>query len=118
MGFAKQNLDFNKNEDEMKLKISKLKKKLQIIQKGGGDAKIKKHHQQQLDNLIGGKSEVELQQVYDLFLNYEEELKIRIGDFEKFISSKLTNNFFKELRSYNLEKKKRDKLKLSLLTLE
>ena len=44
MGFAKQNLDFNKNEDEMKLKISKLNKKLQIIQKGGGDAKIKKHH--------------------------------------------------------------------------
>ena len=44
MDFAKQNLDFNKNEDEMKLKISKLNKKLQIIQKGGGDAKIKKHH--------------------------------------------------------------------------
>ena len=44
MGFAKENLDFNKNEDEMKLKISKLNKKLQIIQKGGGDAKIKKHH--------------------------------------------------------------------------
>ena len=29
---------------KMKLKISKLNKKLQIIQKGGGDAKIKKHH--------------------------------------------------------------------------
>ncbi len=44
MGFAKENLDFNKNEDKMKLKISKMNKLLQEIYKGGGDEKIKKHH--------------------------------------------------------------------------
>ena len=44
MGFAKENLDFNKNEDKMKLKISKMNNVLQEIYKGGGEKKIKKHH--------------------------------------------------------------------------
>ncbi len=44
MGFAKENLDFNKNEDKMKLKISKMNNILQEIYKGGGEGKIKKHH--------------------------------------------------------------------------
>ena len=44
MGFAKENLDFNKNEDEMKLKISKMNNILHEIYKGGGEGKIKKHH--------------------------------------------------------------------------
>ena len=44
MGFAKENLDFNKNEDKMKLKISKMNNVLQEIYKGGGEGKIKKHH--------------------------------------------------------------------------
>ena len=35
MGFAKENLDFNKNEDKMKLKISKMNNILQEIYKGG-----------------------------------------------------------------------------------
>ena len=45
MGFAKENLDFNKNEDKMKLKISKMNNILHEIYKGGGEAKIKKHHE-------------------------------------------------------------------------
>ena len=44
MGFAKENLDFNKNEDKMKLKISKMNNTLHEIYKGGGEGKIKKHH--------------------------------------------------------------------------
>ena len=44
MGFAKENLDFNKNEDKMKLKISKMNNILQEIYRGGGEGKIKKHH--------------------------------------------------------------------------
>ena len=45
MGFAKENLDFNKNEDKMKLKISKMNNILHEIYKGGGEVKIKKHHE-------------------------------------------------------------------------
>jgi acetyl-CoA carboxylase carboxyltransferase component len=39
-----QDLSFNKNEDEMKLKISKLNKRLNEIKQGGGPKKIEKHH--------------------------------------------------------------------------
>ena len=45
MGFAKENLDFNNNEDKMKLKISKMNNILHEIYKGGGEVKIKKHHE-------------------------------------------------------------------------
>ena len=37
------NLDFNKNEDTIKLKISELKKKLAKIHLGGGQKSIEKH---------------------------------------------------------------------------
>lgn len=37
-------LEFNKNEDKMKLLLSKLDRKLQEVYKGGGKAKIEKHH--------------------------------------------------------------------------
>jgi len=39
-------LNFNKNEDYMKLQISKMKRKLEKIYEGGGEAKIKKQHDQ------------------------------------------------------------------------
>ena len=39
------NLDFNKNDDFMRLKISDLKRKKAIILKGGGKDKIKKQHE-------------------------------------------------------------------------
>ena len=41
---SQQDLSFNKNEDQMKLKISKLNKRLNEIKRGGGDKKIEKHH--------------------------------------------------------------------------
>ena len=40
------NLDFNKNDDFMRLKISDLKRKKAIILRGGGKDKIKKQHEQ------------------------------------------------------------------------
>ena len=44
MRSSEQDLSFNKNEDEMKLKISKLNKRLNEIKQGGGPKKIEKHH--------------------------------------------------------------------------
>ena len=38
------NIEFNKNEDKMKIMVSDLKRKLHKIHKGGGNEKIKKHH--------------------------------------------------------------------------
>jgi len=40
----KQDLDFNKNEDAMKLKLSSLRRKIDKIHLGGGEKKIEKHH--------------------------------------------------------------------------
>ena len=40
----KQDLEFNKNEDKMKLMVSDLQYKLQKIYLGGGEKKIAKHH--------------------------------------------------------------------------
>jgi 3-methylcrotonyl-CoA carboxylase beta subunit len=40
----KQDLEFNKNEDHMKLLISKMERKLQDVYLGGGKKKIDKHH--------------------------------------------------------------------------
>ena len=41
MGNSQQDLAFNKNEDQMKLKVSKLNKRLNEIYKGGGKKKLK-----------------------------------------------------------------------------
>ena len=38
------NMEFNKNEDKMKIMVSDLKGKLHTIHKGGGSEKIKEHH--------------------------------------------------------------------------
>lgn len=42
---SKQELDQNKYEDEMRLKLSKLKRDLAVVYEGGGAAKIKKQHE-------------------------------------------------------------------------
>lgn len=39
------NLEFNKNEDAMKLAVSDMRKKLAIIEKGGGEKSIAKQHE-------------------------------------------------------------------------
>ena len=58
------NIDFNKNEDAMKLKIAELKKKLAEISLGGGKEKIEKQHKkgkltarERIDYLIDKKSD-------------------------------------------------------------
>ncbi len=40
-----ENLEFNKNEDQLKLMISEVKSKLDTIHKGGGEKRIAKHHE-------------------------------------------------------------------------
>ncbi|RYM33596.1 acyl-CoA carboxylase subunit beta [Brumimicrobium glaciale] len=44
MAISKKELDFNKNEDAMRLKISQLERELAKVYEGGGKAKIEKHH--------------------------------------------------------------------------
>ncbi len=43
---TKQDLNFNKNEDKMKLRISELNRKFATVAKGGGDKRIAKLHAQ------------------------------------------------------------------------
>ena len=57
------NIDFNKNEDAMKLKVAELKKKLAKVSLGGGKEKIAKQHKkgkltarERIDYLIDKKS--------------------------------------------------------------
>ena len=45
MNSFKKDVTFNKNEDQLKLMISKLKQELNIIYQGGGKSKIKKQHE-------------------------------------------------------------------------
>lgn len=40
----KKELEFNKNEDVMKLKIAEMERRLSIIHEGGGKKKIERHH--------------------------------------------------------------------------
>jgi acetyl-CoA carboxylase carboxyltransferase component len=41
---TKNNLEFNKNDDSMKLAVGQMKRKLEAIYLGGGEKKIEKHH--------------------------------------------------------------------------
>ena len=67
--------------------------------------KIKRHHQQELDSLMGKAAEAELKSLYNLFLNYEEEFLLKVGEFEKFIISKFNNSFFEEFYQHSLKQK-------------
>ena len=60
----KINLEFNKNEDGMKLAVSEMRKKLAVIEKGGGAKAIAKQHEkgkltprERIEYLIDKKSE-------------------------------------------------------------
>ncbi len=44
MAISAKTLEFNKNDDDMRLKISNLERKLAKIYQGGGKKKIEKHH--------------------------------------------------------------------------
>lgn len=61
---SKQELDQNKYEDEMRLKLTKLKRNLAVVYEGGGKSKIKKQHdkgkmtaRERVDALLDKKSE-------------------------------------------------------------
>ena len=43
MAVSKKVLDFNKNEDMIRLKISEMENKLETIYMGGGKKRIEKH---------------------------------------------------------------------------
>ncbi len=64
MAISKKQLEFNKNEDEMRLKISAMEKELAKIRLGGGKKRIEKHHskgkltaRERIDLLLDPKSE-------------------------------------------------------------
>ena len=65
------NLDFNKNEDTIKLKISELKKKLAKIHLGGGQKSIEKHK---------AKGKLTARERIDLLLDKNSE-RFEIGEF-------------------------------------
>ena len=44
MAISKKELEFNKNQDEMRLKISALERELSKINEGGGKKRIEKTH--------------------------------------------------------------------------
>lgn len=46
MASTKENLEFNKNEDRMKLLLSNLKRRLEKVHQGGGEKRIAKQHEQ------------------------------------------------------------------------
>ena len=66
---SQQDLSFNKNEDQMKLKISKLNKRLHEVYIGGGKKKIEKHH---------AKGKLTARERVDLLLDKNSE-RIEIG---------------------------------------
>lgn len=71
MAISKEKLDFNKNDDSMRLKISALERELDKIYEGGGKKKIEKLH---------SKGKLTARERIDLLLDPKTE-KIEIGAF-------------------------------------
>lgn len=71
MGISKKELDFNKNEDAMRLKISQLQRELDQVYLGGGKKKIEKHH---------AKGKLTARERIELLLDKDTE-RIEIGAF-------------------------------------
>ncbi len=68
---SNNDLSFNQNEDAMKLKLSSLKRRFDVITLGGGEAKIKKHH---------GKGKLTARERINLLLDKDAD-QIEIGSF-------------------------------------
>ena len=66
-----KDLSLNQNEDAMKLKLSSLKRKLEVIELGGGEKKISKHHD---------KGKLTARERINLLLDNKEDC-IEIGAF-------------------------------------
>lgn len=71
MAISKADLDFNKNDDSMRLKISKLERELEKIYLGGGEKKIERQH---------AKGKLTARERIDLLMDPNCE-KIEIGAF-------------------------------------
>ncbi len=69
MAISKKELDFNKNDDAMRMKISELERKLERIHQGGGKKKIEKHH---------GKGKLTARERIDLLLDDDTD-SIEVG---------------------------------------
>lgn len=69
MAISKKELTFNKNDDAMRLKISALERELETIYKGGGKARIEKHH---------AKGKLTARERIDLLVDKDSE-RIEIG---------------------------------------
>jgi len=74
MAISKEELDYNKNDDQMRLKISKMERELAKIYKGGGDKKIEKLH---------SKGKLTARERIDLLLDPNTE-RMEIGAFAGF----------------------------------
>jgi 3-methylcrotonyl-CoA carboxylase beta subunit len=71
MPITKSELEFNKNEDKMKLRISDMESKLETIYQGGGKKRIDKHH---------AKGKLTARERIDLLIDPDTET-IEIGAF-------------------------------------
>ena len=71
MAISKKELDFNKNEDAMRLKISQLERELAKVYEGGGKAKTEKHHK---------KGKLTARERIDLLLD-KETYRFEVGAF-------------------------------------
>jgi acetyl-CoA carboxylase carboxyltransferase component len=71
MAISKKELDFNKNDDAMRLKISNIERELEKVSLGGGEKKIEKHHK---------KGKLTARERIDLLLDKDTE-RIEIGAF-------------------------------------
>ena len=69
MAISKKELTFNQNDDAMRLKISALERELETIYKGGGKARIEKHH---------AKGKLTARERIDLLVDKDSE-RIEIG---------------------------------------
>lgn len=71
MAISKADLEFNKNDDEMRLKIAKLERELEKVYLGGGEKKIAKQH---------AKGKLTARERIDLLLDANCE-RVEIGAF-------------------------------------
>ena len=71
MKVSNKDIAFNKNEDQLKLMISKLNKELNLIYLGGGKEKIKKQH---------SKGKLSVRERISLLLD-KNSISIEIGAF-------------------------------------
>jgi acetyl-CoA carboxylase carboxyltransferase component len=71
MGISKKELEFNKNDDKMRLKISALQRELETIYEGGGKKRIEKLH---------SKGKLTARERIDLLLDPNTE-QVEIGAF-------------------------------------